>query len=95
MANQIIDLIATHDQWAECPIEKAQALANEGTLIVACLKADPHGHVNVVCPGKEKTSGRWGQVPTVANVGKTNFIGSGLNWAFSDLPKLYLWRPSL
>lgn len=95
LANDIIDLISNHDQWTECSLEKAQDLANEGTLIVACLKADPHGHVNIICPGKPKTSGRWGQVPSVANVGKDNFIGRGISWAFSDMPKLYLWRPSL
>lgn len=95
LANQIIDLISEHEQWSDCPIEKAQDLANEGTLILACLKADPHGHVNVICPGKMKTSGRWGNVPSVANVGKENFIGKGLSWAFSDMPKLYAWRPSL
>lgn len=95
LANQIIDFICSNNQWSECPMDKAQDLANEGTLIIACLKADPHGHVNIICPGKMKSSGRWASVPSVANVGKENFIGKGLNWAFSDLPKLYAWRSSL
>lgn len=96
LANQIIDVMAsTSDQWTSANIEKCQFLANQGTLVIAALKADPHGHVNVVCPGKEKTSGRWGNVPSCANVGAEIFIGRGINWAFRDLPKFYAWRPTL
>lgn len=95
LANQMIDLMATSDAWTETPIEKCQFLANQGTLVIAGLKDDPHGHVNVICPGKEKTSGRWSLVPSCANVGKDIFIGKGINWAFSDLPKFYAWRQSL
>lgn len=96
LANQIIDfMISTPDQWTETAIEKCQFLANQGSLVIAGLKADLHGHINVICPGKEKTSGRWGQVPSCANVGKDVFIGKGINWAFSDMPKFWVWRPSL
>lgn len=95
LANQIIDLMVSSDQWTETPLEKCQFLANQGTLVIAALKADPHGHINIICPGKEKTSGRWGLVPSCANVGKEVFIGKGINWAFSDMPKFYAWRPSL
>lgn len=93
--NEIVDLVSKHDQWSEVAMDKAQDLANEGTLIIAGLKGSPHGHVNVICPGKMKTSGRWIKVPSVANVGTKNFIGTGLNWAFSDLPKLWAYRPTL
>jgi hypothetical protein len=95
LANDIVDYLANSDQWSETPMDKAQELANKGTLIIAGVHGDPHGHVNVVCPGREKTSGRWGAVPSVANIGKDIFIGRGLNWAFSDPPKLYCWRLSL
>lgn len=95
MANEIVDLMASSDQWSETPLDKCQFLANQGTLVIAGLKGNPHGHVNVICPGKDKTSGRWGIVPSVANVGKDVFIGKGINWAFSDLPKFWAWRPSL
>lgn len=95
LANQVIDYIAESESWSEVPIEKCQGLANTGTLIIAALKTDPHGHVNIICPGREKTSGRWGNVPSCANVGKDIFIGKGINWAFSDMPKFYAWRSSL
>jgi hypothetical protein len=95
MANQICDALSMSDAWTETKMDKAQELANGGTLIVAAIRGPEHGHVNVICPGRQKYSGRWQEVPTVANVGKENFIGKGINWAFSDMPKLYAWRPSL
>ncbi len=95
VANQIIELMSASDQWTEVDMDKCQSLANMGTLIIAGLKGEPHGHVNVICSGKEKTSGRWGNVPSCANVGNYVFIGKGINWAFSDYPKFWAWRPSL
>lgn len=95
LANAIIDVLVASQNWTEVSMEKCQELANSGTLILAGLKDDPHGHVNVICPGRPKTSGRWGSVPSCANVGKEIFIGKGINWAFSDMPKFWAWRPSL
>ncbi len=95
LANQMIDLLTESPQWSEVPIERCQDLANSGTLIIAGLKEDPHGHVNVICPGRPKTSGRWGAVPSCANIGKDVFIGKGINWAFSDMPKFWAWRQTL
>jgi hypothetical protein len=95
LANDIIDLISVHPDWSIITLEKAQDACNTGTLIIAGLKANPHGHVCLICPGKPKISGRWGNVPSVANVGEKNFIGSGINWSFSDLPTLWAWRSSL
>lgn len=95
LANEIIDALVNNPQWSEIELERCQELANGGTLIIAGVKEQFHGHVNVICPGKEKVSGRWGVVPTVANVGKTNFIGKGVNWAFSVKPKFWVWRQTL
>lgn len=95
MANQIIDLMASSGDWSKIDMNQCQVLANAGSLVIAGLKADPHGHVNVICPGKEKTSGRWISVPSCANVGKDVFIGKGINWAFSDMPTFYVLRSTL
>lgn len=95
LANDIIETISKHDQWSEVTLNKAQDLANEGTLIIAGTRGAVHGHVNIICPGKEKTSGRWGQVPSCANVGKDVSIGKGINWSFGEYPKLWAWRPTL
>lgn len=94
-ANEIIEVLDKHDQWNRVPMERAQDMANDGTLIVAGYQGNPHGHVNIICPGSEKTSGRWGKVPSVANVGKEIFIGKGINWAFSTFPNLWAWRPTI
>ncbi len=95
MADEIIDFIVSSDEWSEVPMDKAQDLANQGTLIFATLKEEPHGHICLVRPGVSKTSGHWGMVPCVMNIGKNNFISKGLNWAFSECPKLYAYRPTL
>lgn len=96
LANEICDAISKHPQWSEEPsAERCQDLANGGTLIIAGIKANPHGHITVICPGKIKTSGRWGDVPSCANVGKDLFIGKGINWAFSEWPKFWIWRKTL
>lgn len=95
LANDMIDLLEKDPTWSKIDMNQCQTLANTGSLVLAGLKADPHGHIVVICPGKEKTSGRWGLVPSVANVGKDNFIGKGVNWSFSDPPMFWAWRPSL
>lgn len=95
LANQIIDLMSSSDQWSEVPIDKCQFIANLGSLVIAGIKEEPHGHVCVICPGREKTSGRWGKVPSVANIGKDVFVGKGLSWAFSSMPKFWAYRPTL
>lgn len=95
LANQIVDLVQTHPQWTEVEMENAQERANEGSLVIAGLKAEPHGHVVVLVPGKMKVSGRWGMVPACANVGRTYSIGRGINWSFRDKPKFWLWRHTL
>lgn len=95
MANQIIDLMSSSGDWSKVDMNQCQVLANAGSLIVAGLKADPHGHVVIICPGKEKTSGRWGNCPSIANVGSQVFIGKGLSWGFSNMPTFYVWRSTL
>lgn len=95
LANEMVDIIDAHPQWSKVEMNKCQELANHGTLVLAGLKAEQHGHINIICPGKEKTSGRWGPVPSCVNVGKENFIGRGVNWAFGDYPKFWAWRQSL
>lgn len=95
LANEIITRISQNPQWSEIPMNKAQDLANGGALIVAGLKGETHGHVAIVCPGKLKSSGRWGTAPSLANVGKEVWIGKGANFAFSDPPTFWVWRQTL
>src|SRR4051812_10185419 len=55
LANEIVELLSLSPNWTEVALERCQDLANAGTLIIAGIKGDPHGHVDVVCPGKAKT----------------------------------------
>lgn len=94
-ANRMIDMMAQSEHFAEIPVENAQAYANNGSLVIAGLKAMPHGHVCVIRPGKEIYSGKWMiKAPRIINVGGENFISRSLSWAFKDIPKVYLWRES-
>lgn len=85
----------------------AQFWANSGTLVIAVanstmLKAE-HGHCCIIRPGTQKSSGKWGKVPAVANVGGENFIALGkngvmkglpvgLNEAFKIIPRIFAWK---
>lgn len=109
-ADQIIDFISKSDEWSEVPFEKAQDMANTGSLLIAGLTGKEldagHGHIVVIRPGKPCQSGKWGSTPRCLNIGKSNFLARassgpltmmpvGLNNAFVPLPKIWLWRPSL
>jgi len=87
MANQIIDHISAHPQWAACTDEEAWDWAMQGKLAIACVKEAVHGHVATIYPAPKVTSGKWGkEVPVVANVGKKNEI-FGENFAFHEPPQ--------
>ncbi len=51
------------------------------------------GHVCIIAPeGELVYSKKWGRkIPKVANVGRVNSYGKGLNWAFKEMPKVYLY----
>jgi hypothetical protein len=63
--------------------------ARRGHFVVLALEPGPgehHGHVCLVNPdGSMQLSQKWGMfVPTVANVGKTNFYGLKMTLAYGD-----------
>ena len=72
-------------------ITKCIELIDKGLIFVACQEGNPHGHICVIYPSKTTTfSKKWSMiVPLVANIGKVNEV-CGLNFAFSELPKIYL-----
>lgn len=88
-------------------LRSIQIWANQGFLTIAGATASDlksaHGHVCIVRPGNLKSSGKWGDVPVVANVGKEMFIGRaksgpmkgepvGVNEAFIQLPRFWSWK---
>lgn len=94
MANQIIDVMDSSPDWMPLSLGLAQGTANSGQLVIAGEKGSPHGHVVVVRPGIAGVSGKWpgASVPKVLNVGAQNSIGRGLNYAFQDIPRLWVWK---
>ncbi len=109
-ADEIVSFISASDNWSLVPIEKAQELANQGSLLISGLDSkslgQSHGHVVVIRPGKAVYSGKWGLAPRVLNIGSENFLArakkgpltnqsAGLNESFQPLPKIWAWRNSL
>lgn len=118
MADDIIHKLSSADteRWVELKVseetkandlEAIQVWANQGFLTIAgatsvTLNAE-HGHVAVIRPGLMKSSGKWGSVPVLANVGKEMFIGRaksgmmkgepvGINEAFIPLPRFFSFK---
>lgn len=119
-ADNIMHVLETDPRWQEIrcaglpPDQREMALrsiqtwANQGYLTLAGLSsavlASAHGHVCCVRPGLLRSSGKWGDIPSVANVGRENFIGRaksgvmrglpvGVNESFIQMPKFYSLRP--
>ena len=89
MANQIIDHMVKSGDFAEVfDAEAIKNLADDGRLVIAGRKDNPHGHVAPVCPGYDLVfSSKWKKlVPTVANSGETNGT-AGENWFFGSEPR--------
>lgn len=109
-ADQIVAFLTSNSDWSEVPMEKAQDMANAGSLLIAGLDSkglgQSHGHVVIIRPGKASFSGKWGSVPRVLNIGAHNFIARapngpltnqpcGLNEAFVPPPKIWVLRETL
>lgn len=91
-ANEIVDIMEHSDKWITIPIGMAQTLANKGMVVIAGEKKFPHGHIVVIRAGNEEYSQKWNiHVPKCMNIGENNFIDKGVNWAFKDMPKFYLY----
>ena len=77
-------------------IVEAREYAVAGHLVIAgddLAQGTATGHVAIVAPERQMVrSGKWRcNVPLVANVGKSNWYGKGLNWAFGRQPDLFLF----
>ena len=109
-ADEIVAYLSGNSDWQAIPMDKAQATANQGSLVVAGLSSEAlkqgHGHIVVVRPGIPCESGKWGTVPRCLNVGVEMFLArakkgpltgmsAGVNEAFVPLPTFWVWRPSL
>lgn len=75
LANDIITLLSTAENWKEVSVVHAHAHALLGGLAFVAVSEKPHGHIAAVYPAPMQDSGSWGaKVPMLANVGKTNGV---------------------
>jgi len=97
--NQMADFMAKSPHWkllkdddGKSHYETAANWAAQGCLIMAIQKNDGLGLACVLAPDNNIIfSNKWLKtVPMVAYVGKKNFYGKALNWAFENEPDLYL-----
>ena len=109
-ADQMVSKMVSDPDWSPVPFDNAQNLANQGSLVVAGLEGaqmgQAHGHVVIIRPGRTCFSGKWQNTPRCLNVGAENFLArakrgplvgmaAGINEAFVEMPKIYVWRASL
>jgi len=111
MADDMMDVLTTGSDWITIDMATAQGYANNGSFVVAGLKAidlkQAHGHVVTIRPGYSVDSGKFnGPVPRCVNIGASDFIARGqsgvmtnlpcgINEAFQVLPKFFVLRSSL
>jgi hypothetical protein len=87
-ANQIIDHLESAAGWENLATDGplATTRASQGCLVVAGLKAQPHGHVVVIVQSASQKFplAYWGRLGTV---GRKN---TSINWSWNraDLPKV-------
>lgn len=119
MADDMIHAMSGSDRWQEIrcagldpgqmviSLRAIQMWANQGFLTIVGATGvnlgQAHGHVAVIRPGRMKSSGKWGEIPVVANVGREMFIGRGksgpmkgepvgINEAFISMPRFFSWK---
>lgn len=91
-ADQIVAFMAASPDWSPVPLEQAQELANQGSLLVAGLDSktleQAHGHVAVIRPGRPVYSGKWNTnvCPRVLNIGAENFIARAKKGPLTNQP---------
>jgi hypothetical protein len=91
LANEMFDIMS--NEWETISLEQSYDAIENGCLVIAAEKSTNHGHVCIVVGG-DTFSTKWNKhVPLCANVGKENFYGKGLNWAFADEPTLFCLKP--
>ena len=98
MANAIVDKLEKDVAWIPFEVEeypKFSGLLEAGHPAIAGIIETGHGHVNIVIIGQPVSSGHWSLkdcVPQCANVGKENWVGKGLNFAFFEKPRIFIMK---
>lgn len=91
-ADEIVAFLAASGEWSPVPLEQAQEMANQGSLLVAGLDSktlgQTHGHVCVIRPGRAVYSGKWttNVCPRVLNIGSENFLARAKRGPLTNQP---------
>ena len=97
LANNILCMMKKYSEWEKIDymtlISDSFEDTRDHSIIIAAQHGKPSGHVVVLLPGKLAYSGKWGKhIPICANIGKTNFFGKGVSFAFKDEPEYFLYK---
>lgn len=92
-----LNALLRQDDWRKVGLAESQDACNAGFFVIAVYSTpEPGGdHVCVIVPGEMQDSGSWGcKVPLCANVGKSNFYGKPLSFAFTpaEKPELFVYH---
>jgi hypothetical protein len=87
VANRIVEMM----DFDKASWQKITAETWDGkSLVVAGLQGEIHGHICPLIEGQFESSGKWKkELPLCANIGRNNFWGKGVNWAFIVEPVYY------
>jgi RHS repeat-associated protein len=85
-ANEIVDQMASSDNFEKVDLDDVQDQTNDGEIIIAGKKETKHGHVALSVPGEEATSKNWGgDVPVGMDTGGGNrWSKKGMNYSFAS-----------
>lgn len=100
LADEIVEKISTSPDWRPVTIGGTWVLANLGGLVFAMADStrlkETHGHIATIIPSYGVYSGHWQcQVPLCMNIGRENFMGRPVSFAFREMPLFFVWKPSL
>ncbi len=93
-ANEIVEFLSNSENWELVSVDDVQELANDGEFIIAGKQNNEvddngnkkSGHVAVVVPGEEASSGNWGgSAPVGMDTGSNKYWSkNGMNYSWSS-----------
>jgi hypothetical protein len=90
LANDIMDDLGDSDDWEEIEMNESQAFANGGDIVVTgTTNSSGTGHLVMIVPGTEVSSGSWeGNVPVAMDTGPNKkWSSKGINYSWSSSSK--------
>jgi hypothetical protein len=95
MANDMFDIMNHQTPWKEVNALNAIEAVKNDFIVIAAQKADGHGHVCIITPGKGMSGTYNKVVPNCSNIGRTNFKDKLVSFAFRKEPTYFLYAADL